>query len=320
MKTTRLNGLIAAPFTPFNPDYSLNLKVIPDYVNHLVSQDVTGAFVGGSTGECASLSQDERIKLAAAWRTAAGPELKIIIHVGGNVLGDCCLLAAHAESVGADAIGALMPCYFKPAGIKGAVEFARAIAAAAPNTPFYYYHIPDMTGVHLEMTVLFPELVRAVPTFRGIKFTHWNVMDYSLTLAAAGTDYDILFGRDETLLAGLAAGARGAVGSTYNYAARLYYDLMQSYAAGNLEAARQQQVYIQRAVLPILNHGGQPANKAIMGMAGVDCGPARTPFLPISRETLKAVRSELDALNFFEAIRGKSEDSRRSAIKAAKTG
>ena len=294
--------------------------MIPDYVNHLLSQNVTGAFVGGSTGEYASLSQDERTQLAAAWRTAAGPELKIIIHVGDNALGDSCLLARHAESVGADAIAALMPWYFKPAGIKGAVEFARAIAAAAPNTPFYYYHIPEMTGVHLEMAVLFHELVRAVPTFRGIKFTHSNVMDYSLAVAAAGNDYDILFGRDEILLAGLAMGAKAAVGSTYNYAASLYYDLMRLYAAGELEKARQQQVYIQRAILPIINYGGQPVNKAIMAMAGVDCGPARPPFLPISRETLKAIKSELDVLNFFEAIQGKSEGSRRSAFKAARNG
>ncbi|MDB6092671.1 MAG: dihydrodipicolinate synthetase [Verrucomicrobia bacterium] len=317
MKTTRLSGLIAAPFTPFNADYSLNLKVIPAYVKHLVQQKVTGAFVGGSTGEYASLTQDERMSLAAAWRAAAGPALKIVVHVGHNSLFDSCALASQAESIGADAIAALMPSYFKPAGLRAVVEFSRAIAAAAPKTPFYYYHIPDMTGVHLEMATLFPELVRHVPTFRGIKFTHSNVMDYSLTVAAGGDDYDILFGRDEILLAGLGMGATGAVGSTYNYAAGLYLELMKAHAAGNSEAARKQQVYIQRAILPIIVHGGQTANKAIMAMAGVDCGLTRPPLLPLSRESHAAVRSELDAINFFAAIKGGDGVGRRSTASVA---
>jgi N-acetylneuraminate lyase len=108
LKTTRLSGLIAAPFTPFNADYSLNLEVIPAYVKHLLRQKVTGAFVGGSTGEYASMTQEERISLAATWRAASGPALKIIIHVGDNSLRNSCVLARHAESIGADAIAALM--------------------------------------------------------------------------------------------------------------------------------------------------------------------------------------------------------------------
>src|SRR5207253_9958808 len=113
---------------------------------------------------------------------------------------------------------------------------------AAPRTPFYYYHFPEMTGVDIKMHEFLPQAMRSIRTFRGIKFTHFDMMDYALTVAGAGDEYDILFGRDEFLLAGLVFGARGAVGSTYNYAAPLYTKLMAAYASGKMEDARAQQV------------------------------------------------------------------------------
>ncbi len=303
MKTTRLQGLIAAPFTPFKADFSLNLDAVPLIAQHLVRQKVGGAFIIGSTGEYASLTQKERFSLAEVWRKAAGPELKLIVHIGHNSVSECRALAAHAESIGADAIAALMPSYFRPRNVEAVVEFCRQITEPAPNTPFYFYHIPDMTGVHLDMVALLPEITKRVPTFRGIKFTHSNIMDFSLVLDDAGKNYDVLFGRDEVLLAGITLGANGAVGSTYNYSATLYLKMIEAYKAGKLDEARRQQIYIQRTIQPILQNGGQAANKAIMAMAGVDCGPVRSPLMPLTADVLKTVRKELDALGFFEAIK-----------------
>ena len=308
-----MSGLIAAPYTLFNSDFSLNLKAVPLIAEHLVRQKVNGAFVVGSTGEYASLTQEERIALAEAWRKAAGSQLKLIVHVGHNSVYDCRALARHAESIGADAIAALMPSYFRPRTIEATVEFCRQIAEAAPHTPFYYYHIPDMTGVNLEMAALLPEIRRRVPTFRGIKFTHSNMMDYSLTVADAGPDYDILFGRDEILLAGLAMGARGAVGSTYNYSAELYHKLLAAHAGAHTAEAREHQVYIQRAILPLLKHGGHPAGKAIMALVGIDCGPARPPFSALAGEKLAALRADLEAIGFFEAVNAGSRKRTPSA-------
>lgn len=302
MKSTRLHGLIAAPFTPFKSDLSLNLKVVPKIAEHLVRQKVSGAFIGGSTGEYASLTREERIALAEVWRAASGPDLKLIVHVGHNSLAECRALARHAENLGADAIAALMPSYFRPASLRAVVEFCQGIAEAAPNTPFYYYHFPEMTGVNFNMVELLPEISRSIPSFRGIKFTHSDCIDYALTVADAGKRYDILFGHDGILLAALALGATGAVGSTYNYSARLYHRLMQAHAAGRNEEARKQQVYIQRAILSLKRHGGHIAGKAVMAMAGIDCGSARPPLSPLTKKALAALKAELDAIGFFEAI------------------
>ncbi len=302
MTRIHLTGIIAAPYTPFDSDFRLKVDVIPQMASHLVQQGVSGAFVCGTTGEWASLTRDERMAVATAWRSVAGPGLKLIVHVGHNCLEDARELAKHAESIGADAIGALMPSFFKPAGVAAVVDFSRRIAEAAPKTPFYYYHIPEMTGVDVPMHQLLPEISKAVPTFAGIKFTHYNMMDFGLTTSLAGDQYDILFGRDEFLLAGLAMGAKGAVGSTYNYSAKLYLKLMKDYAAGKMVEARNQQVRIQRCIGPLLKYGPLGTGKACMGLVGVDCGPPRPPLKAVVGDNLAAVRKDLEAENFFADV------------------
>lgn len=300
MKSLHLSGLIAAPYTPFDSDGRLRLEVVPRLASHLVQQKVTGAFVGGTTGEWASLTREERESLASAWRSVLAPNLKIIVHVGHNCLEDSCSLARHAESIGADAIAALMPSFFRPANVAAAVDFCRQIALAAPKTPFYYYHIPEMTGVEITMNEFFGEAVRAIPNFAGIKFTHSNVMDFGLVSKAANGKHDILFGRDEILLAGLAMGARGAVGSTYNYSARLYYKMMQDFSAGRMAEATAQQIRIQQCIVPLLKYGALPAGKALMGLIGIDCGAPRPPFSRLGSRDLSSLKKELDQLGFFE--------------------
>jgi N-acetylneuraminate lyase len=302
MKPTRLTGLIAAPFTPFKADFSLNLDVVPRIAEHLVKNKVSGAFIGGTTGESGSLSLEERIKLTTAWRQAAGPELKLIVHVGHTCLGDSQEIARHAESVGADCIAAIMRAIAPPTTVEPCVDFCRRIAEAAPKTPFFYYHMPDVTRSTLAMADFLPAAAKSIPTFQGIKFTHSNLMDYGLTVAAAGDRFDILFGRDEFLLAGLAFGAKGAVGSTYNYSAALYHKLIQLHSSGKRDEATRQQVYIQQTVLPMAKFGGLSAAKVIMAMLGVDCGPPRPPLETLPPKHVAALKKELDALDFFAAV------------------
>jgi N-acetylneuraminate lyase len=300
MNKSPLTGLIAAPFTPFHSDFSLNVEAIPRLAEHLVRQQVSGAFIGGTTGEWPSLSGAERRALSDAWRKATGPNLKLIVHVGHNSIAECRDLARHAESIGADAIAAIMPSVFRPATLEIAVDFCRLIAADAPNTPFYYYHMPDLTGVDFSMVELLPVARQTIPTFRGIKFTHSNLMDFGLTVAEAGEELDVLFGRDEYLLAGLALGAKGAVGATYNHSARLYHRLMQAHASGRADEAKKAQVYIQRLMLAQRSAGGVfVAGKAMMAFEGIDCGPCRPPLTSLYGGKLAAFKAKLDALGFF---------------------
>ena len=111
----RFTGLVAAPYTPMHPDGTINFDLIGNYSRMLAANGVRGAFVCGTTGESMSLTVEERLRVAERWRATAPGELDVIVHVGHTCLADCVTLAAHAQSIGARAIGAMAPFFFKPA-------------------------------------------------------------------------------------------------------------------------------------------------------------------------------------------------------------
>ena len=137
MKYPKLNGLIAAPYTALHQDGSLNLERIEAQFHSLVVNGVSAAFVCGTTGEGASLSLAERMAVAARWCEVAGADLKVIVHVGHTCLPDAKALAAHAQAIGAFAVGSLAPFFFKPSQTPDLVAYCSEVVAAAPGLPFY---------------------------------------------------------------------------------------------------------------------------------------------------------------------------------------
>jgi len=155
-----LQGLVAAVHSPFRRDGSLNLDAVAGQAALLRSLGVSLAFVGGSTGECHSLTLEERRALARRWtEVARGSTLGVVVHVGANCLADAQALAADAQAHGALAIAALAPSYFKPRDVDTLVACCAEVASAAPRTPFYHYDIPALTGVSLSM----PEFLERAP-------------------------------------------------------------------------------------------------------------------------------------------------------------
>jgi N-acetylneuraminate lyase len=298
-----LRGLVAAPFTPFDANGALNLAMIPRLADHYAATGVSGAFVCGTTGEGSSMSNEERMIAAGAWREATAGKLNLIVHVGHNSLADARALAAHAEKIGAEAVAAIAPCFFRPDSVSGLVDWCAGVAGAAPGTPFYYYHMPAMTGVNFAMVDFAPLAAKRIPNFGGIKFTHENIMDFSGALAAGAGAYDVLFGRDEILLSALVMGATGAVGSTYNYAAPIYNRVIKAYNAGDMAAARAEQMKSIQFIEVFCRYGGMPANKAIMKLIGLDCGPVRPPLPQITPAQEAALKADLEGIGFFDAIR-----------------
>lgn len=296
------SGLTAAPFTPFHSEGSLNLAVIPEYARFLQRAGVRAAFVCGTTGEGASLSLDERRQVAEAWSREATPDFRIIVHVGHTALPEARALAAHAAGLPVAAISLLAPYFFKPRNAGELVDWCREVAAAAPQLPFYYYHIPSLTGVAVPVAKFLGLAVDDIPSLAGVKYTHDDLADFAACLNFRGGRFDVLFGRDELLLEGTELGACGAVGSTYNYAAPLYLRLWEAQRAGAAaEARRLQDLAIQ--MIGLCNGVGVThlaASKAIMGMLGVDCGPVRLPLAQPDVGQLAQLRGELDAIGFFE--------------------
>jgi len=300
--STRFRGLVAAPFTPFHADRSLNLDVIPAYARFLRDNGVGAAFVCGTTGEGLSLTLEERLRIAERWVACADDRLRVIVHVGHTCLTDARTLTVHAAKIGASAVSALTPCFFKPRNNAEVVNWCEAVASAAPALPFYYYNIPSMTGIDYPVVDFLAQAQARIPSLAGVKYTHENLPDYQACVAFAQGRYDILFGRDELLLEGTDAGALGAVGSTYNYAAPLYLRLLAARAAGQATEARTLQDTAIK-MIAICNGIGVThlaASKALMAMLGVDCGPVRLPLAQPDATQLATLRTRLNEIGFFD--------------------
>ncbi|NQU25367.1 MAG: dihydrodipicolinate synthase family protein, partial [Candidatus Nealsonbacteria bacterium] len=296
----RLQGLVAAGFTPMKADGAVNPDRIPEVVEFLVGQPVDGIYVCGSTGEGPLLSTDERMAVAGAYVAAAAGRLPVVVQVGHSSLAEAQTLAAHAEQIGADAISAVAPYYFKPGSGDVLLDCLDEITSAAPKLPFYYYHVPAISGVDLDVIELLRQVPERVPSLVGVKYTAPTLDEMQQLIEYHGHRFDILHGRDEMLLAGLAVGAVGAIGSTYNFAAPLYRHLISAFEAGDLEQARQYQLLAVVMIRAVLECGGQAALKAAMSLVGPDCGPVRLPLVSLTAEQIAQLQHEFEAIGVFE--------------------
>jgi N-acetylneuraminate lyase len=298
-------GLIAAIFTPMRKDGTLNLEIVPAIVEHLIGDGIRGLYVCGTTGEGPLLSSDERREVAQAYVAASAGRIPVIIQVGHNSLAEARALALHAGEIGADAIAAVPPMYFKPTSTKVLAECLRQIASAVPDLPFFYYHIPRITATHVDVLDLLKQAETHLPNLAGIKYSAPTIHEFQACLDFAQGRYTILFGCDEMLLSSLSVGGSGAVGSTYNFAAPLYNTLIEAFRRGDMEEARRLQGLSVRMVRLLFEYRGLPAFKATMALLGLDCGPNRLPLETLSADEIQAMKRDLEEIGFFDWARGK---------------
>lgn len=298
----KIEGLIAAAFTPFYEDGSINKDMIPRLVDKLIGDGVKGIFVCGSNGEGPNMTIEERKLVAAEFVKAAAGRLKIIVHVGHSSITEARALAAHAAAIKADAFSSVAAFYFKPTGVRNMVSCMADIASAAPTLPFYYYHIPHLTGVSMDMMAFLQMAETAIPNLAGIKYTATTLQEYQSCLGYKNGRFDILYGVDELLLPALAVGAGGAIGSTYTFAAPLYLATMEAFRKGDLKAAREGHAYMVEVIRILLKYPPIPGQKAMMKMLGWDLGPCRLPLATLSQECFDTFYQELAELSFFEKL------------------
>ncbi|MCO6475330.1 MAG: dihydrodipicolinate synthase family protein [Phaeodactylibacter sp.] len=296
----KLRGLVAAPFTPMDAQGELAPDKIETLARLYEKNGVVGAFICGSTGEGVSLTFEEKIQVMEKWGKAKGDKLKALFMLGGTCLKEMQQLALHARNCGLDGISILCPFYFRPGSVGRLVEFCKLVADTVPEMPFYYYHIPALTGGHFSMASFLALAEDQVPNLAGIKYTAHDIMDFHTCRMFRDGKYDILWGVDEALLSGLAAGAEGAVGSTYNYAAPLYNSIIDAFRNKNLAEAERLQQSAVRMVALLVKYGGVGAGKAFMKLIGLDCGWFRPPVSSPSEEDISALKKELEGIGFFE--------------------
>ena len=297
----KITGLIDAPFTPFYENGEVNLEPIEQYAKMLAKNGLKGVFINGSSGEGYMLTEDERMRLAERWVEVAPEGFKVIVHVGSTCVKSSERLAAHAQKIGAFGIGAMATPFPKIGRIEELVKYCEEIAAAAPELPFYYYHIPAFNGAYLSMLDFLKAVDGRIPNFAGIKYTYESLYEYNQCRLYANGKFDMLHGQDETILPCLAmGGAQGGIGGTTNYNGRCLVGILDAWKSGDLERARELQNYAQEVINVICHFRGNiVGGKRIMKLIGLDLGKNRAPSNNITDEEEARMKQELEAIDFF---------------------
>lgn len=296
---TKLAGLIAAPHTPFDGNNEVNYNEIDKIAQHLIRDGVTGAYICGTTGEGIHCSVEERKAIAERWVTAAKGQLSLIVHTGALSIADTLELTRHAETLDILATSAIGPCFFKPANVDSLVEYCATVAAAAPSKGFYYYH-SGMSGVNVDMEQFLLAADKKIPNLSGLKFNSPDLYEYQRCLRVCDGKYDIPFGVDEFLPAALALGATSAVGSTYNYAAPHFQQIIQDFHNGDLKKVNHGMDNVIDLIRVLVEFGGVAAGKAAMALHDIDAGDPRLPIMPLSEEQKETVIERMRKADFLK--------------------
>ena len=285
---SKYNGVIPAFYACYDDQGNISPERVRSFTRYLIAKGVQGLYVGGSSGECIYQNVTERKTVLENVMAEAKGKIVVIAHVACNNTRDSQELAAHAESLGVDAIAAIPPIYFKlpPYGI---AAYWNDISAAAPNTDFIIYNIPQLAGVALTEPLLKDMLKN--PRVIGVKNSSMVVMDIQQWRDIGGDEFVVFNGPDEQFLSGLAAGAHGGIGGTYSVMPELFLKVFELYQLGQMEKARLIQNEITRIIIAMCSAKGNlyAVIKAILKSKGQFIGDVRKPLSSITEQDSEIV-------------------------------
>ncbi|WP_373219068.1 dihydrodipicolinate synthase family protein [Ruminococcus sp. 5_1_39BFAA] len=284
----KYKGIIPAFYACYGDDGAVNPKRTRDLTRYLIEKGVKGVYVGGSSGECIYQSKEERKTILENVMKEAQGKITVIAHVGCNNTADSAELAAHAESLGVDAIASIPPIYFHLPDYS-IREYWNDISAAAPNTDFIIYNIPQLAGVALSVS-LYKEMLKN-PRVIGVKNSSMPVQDIQLFKDVKGPDSVVFNGPDEQFVAGRIMGADGGIGGTYAVMPELFLAANAAIEAGDFPKAQNIQYDIDRIIYAMCScHGNlYSVMKEILRQNGVNPGEVRKPLTPITPADLPKV-------------------------------
>ncbi len=293
----KYQGIIPAFYACYGENGEVDEGRVEQLTDYMVRKGVKGVYVGGSSGECIYQSVDDRKRtLERVVKSGAG-KLTIIAHVACNNTADSRELAAHAQSLGVDAIAAIPPIYFHLPEYAIA-QYWNDISDAAPDTDFIIYNIPQLAGVALTMP-LFHEMKKN-SRVAAVKNSSMPTQDIQMFKAEGGEGFAVLNGPDEQLVAGLAIGADGGIGGTYGVMPELYLKIMELVKAGKLEDARKVQYAANEVIYAMCAcHGNlYGVIKEILKIReGIDIGGVRKPLPSLIPDDMAQVKKCADMID-----------------------
>ena len=271
----KYEGIIPAFYACYNEDGGIDTEAVRALTRWFIEKGVQGLYVGGSSGECIYQSKEERKLVLENVMAEAKGKLTIIAHIACNNTADSQELAAPAESLGVDAIASIPPIYFKlpPYAI---AKYWNDMSAAAPNTDFIIYNIPQLAGVSLSVPLL-KEMLKN-PRCIGVKNSSMPTQDIQMWKDEGAIVFN---GPDEQLISGLVMGAIGGIGGTYGAMPELYVELYRCVKAGDLAKALEIQNDCCRIIYKLCSgHGNMYGmiKEALRKMGCPDCGSVRAPL------------------------------------------
>ena len=280
---TKYRGIIPAFYACYAPDGSISTEGVKALTRHLIAKGVKGVYVGGSSGECIYQHPDERKAVLEAVMSEAKGKITVIAHVACNNTADSVELAAHAEKCGVDAIAAIPPIYFHLPNYASAAYW-NAMSAAAPNTEFVIYNIPQLAGTALTMPLL-QEMLKN-PNVIAVKNSSMPTQDIQMFkdagIAARGEDgFAVFNGPDEQFVSGRVMGADGGIGGTYAVMPELFIRMNELIEKGDIPAARAIQYQADRIIYKMCEaHGNLYAvqKEILRRMYGLELGGVRAPL------------------------------------------
>ena len=275
MDTAKYQGIIPAFYACYDAKGKIDPEAVRALTRWFVEKGVKGLYVGGSSGECIYQSKEERKVVLENVMAEAKGKLTVIAHVACNNTADSQELAAHAESLGVDAIASIPPIYFHlpPYAI---AKYWNDISAAAPNTAFIIYNIPQLAGVSLTVPLL-KEMLKN-PRCIGVKNSSMPTQDIQMWRDEGAIVFN---GPDEQLISGLVMGATGGIGGTYGAMPELYLKLYECVKEGRLDTALEIQNDCCRIIYKLCSgHGNMYAmiKEVLRKMGCPDCGSVRAPL------------------------------------------
>ncbi|HFI0121547.1 TPA: dihydrodipicolinate synthase family protein [Streptococcus suis] len=283
---SKYHGIIPAFYACYDEAGDISSERVKALVQYFIDKGVQGLYVNGSSGECIYQSVADRKQILEAVMEVAKGKLTIINHVACNNLKDSVELARHSEELGVDAIAAIPPIYFRLPEYSIAAYW-NGISAAAPNTDFIIYNIPQLAGVALTPS-LYKEMLKN-PRVVGVKNSSMPVQDIDTFVSLGGEDYVVFNGPDEQFLGGRLMGAKGGIGGTYGSMPELFLRLNQLIADKDLETARQLQATINTIIGKLVSgHGHMYAviKEVIRINDGLDIGSVREPLTGLTEADL----------------------------------
>ncbi len=271
-------GIIPAFYACYDNDGSISPQGVRALTDYFVEKGVKGVYVNGSSGECIYQSvEDKKLILENVMEQSKG-RLTVIAHVACNNTADSMELARHAQSLHVDAIAAIPPIYFHLPE-HAIADYWNEISAAAPDTDFVIYNIPQLAGVALTMS-LFAKM-RENPRVIGVKNSSMPVQDIQMFKQAGGDDYVIFNGPDEQFISGRVIGAQGAIGGTYGAMPELFLKMDEYVKAGNMARACEIQYAVNEIIYKMCSAHGNMYGviKAILKInEGLELGGVRKPL------------------------------------------